>query len=148
AASERILLEDGIADAFEQRAAELVSSFRQGPAGVDERVDVAAMTTPLQLDNCERLVDRDLDLGALIVTGGKRILNEQGDFFEPTILADVTPDMDIMHEETFGPVMVLCRVQNTAHAIEVANSSEYGLSASVFSKDLAKARRIAQAVRA
>lgn len=145
-ASERLLVFEGIADAFEKRAAELVSQFRQGPGGLNRVLDVGAMTTPLQLEIVERLVEKAVEEGARVVTGGHRVLSEHGEFFAPTILADVTPEMTIMQEETFGPVMVLCRVRDAAHAIEVANSTAYGLSASVFSKDHARARRIADAV--
>jgi len=69
-------------------------------------------------------------------------LHDQGVFFAPTILADVTPDMAIMNAETFGPVMLLCRVRDDAHAIEVANGTPFGLSASVFSRNLERAGRL------
>ena len=148
-ASERVLLFDGIYDAFEARAAELVGAFRQGTSSLaGAPIDVGAMTTPLQIELVERLVKTAVEQGARVVTGGHRVLSEQGDFFAPTILADVTPQMDIMQEETFGPVMLLCRVSSEGEAIEVANSTSFGLSSSVFSKDHTKARRIAQALEA
>jgi acyl-CoA reductase-like NAD-dependent aldehyde dehydrogenase len=141
-ASERILVYDTIYGAFEKRAAELVSKFRQGNSreGV---VDVGAIVTPLQLEVIEKAVDGAVAQGARVVAGGKRALTDKGDYFEPTILADVTPDMDIAQEEVFGPVMLLMRVRDDAHAVEVANGVSYGLSSSVFSKDRTRARRIA-----
>jgi acyl-CoA reductase-like NAD-dependent aldehyde dehydrogenase len=141
-ASERILVHEALYDAFENRAAELVRQFRQGNSreGV---VDVGAIVTPLQLDVIEKAVDGAVAQGARVVTGGKRALSDKGDYFEPTILADVTPDMDIAQEEVFGPVMLLMRVRNDAHAVEVANGVSYGLSSSVFSKNRARARKIA-----
>jgi acyl-CoA reductase-like NAD-dependent aldehyde dehydrogenase len=141
-ASERILVHDGVYDAFEQRAAELVSQLRQGN-GREELVDVGAIVTPLQLDVIEKAVDGAIAQGARLVAGGKRTLTDKGDYFEPTILADVTPDMDIAQEEVFGPVMLLMRVRDDAHAIQVANDVSYGLSSSIFSKNRERARSIA-----
>lgn len=146
-ASERLLVNDGIYEAFEARAKALVESFRQGPSGEDV-VDVGAIVTPLQLDLIESAVDKAVAQGARVVTGGKRVLHDKGDYFQPTILADVTEDMEIMQEEMFGPVMLLCRVEDDAEAIRVANGVSYGLSSSVFSKDAARARRIAEQLEA
>ncbi|UCH28339.1 MAG: aldehyde dehydrogenase family protein, partial [Myxococcales bacterium] len=133
-ASERILVHEALYDAFERRAAELVSGFRQGSSR-EEVVDVGAIITPLQLDIIEKAVDGAIVQGARLVAGGKRTLTDKGDYFEPTILADVTPDMDIAQEEVFGPVMLLMRVRDDAQAVEIANGVSYGLSSSVFSKD-------------
>ena len=140
-ASERILVHEKVYEAFENRAAELVGAFRQGSSR-DGVVDVGAMITPLQLNVVDELVQSAVAEGARVVVGGKRTLEGTGDFFEPTILADVTPKMRIMNEEVFGPVMLLCKVRDDAHAIEIANSIEYGLGSSVFSKNRARARAI------
>jgi acyl-CoA reductase-like NAD-dependent aldehyde dehydrogenase len=143
-ASERLLVFDAVYDAFEARAAQLVGALRQGgPSGADV-VDVGAMVTPMQLEIVERLVARAVEQGARVVVGGSRVLSDEGDFFAPTVLADVTPDMDIMKEETFGPVMLLCRVRDEHEAVQIANGTAFGLSSSVFSRDHAKARRIAE----
>jgi acyl-CoA reductase-like NAD-dependent aldehyde dehydrogenase len=141
-ASERLLVFDSVYDEFERMVGELVGSMTQGPPS-SGTVDVGAMVTPLQLEIVERLVNRAVEQGARVVTGGKRVLAERGDFFAPTVLADVTPEMDIMREEVFGPVMLLCRVMNEHEAVKVANGTGFGLSSSVFSRDHAKARRIA-----
>jgi acyl-CoA reductase-like NAD-dependent aldehyde dehydrogenase len=141
-ASERILVHDAIYDAFENRAAELVREFRQGNSRT-ELVDLGAIVTPLQLEVIENAVDRAVMQGARVVTGGKRALTGQGDYYEPTILADVTPEMSIAQEEVFGPVMLLMRVHDDAHAVEIANGVSYGLSSSVFSRDRGRARAIA-----
>lgn len=151
-ASERLLIFDGIYDAFEQRVGELARALRQGaplPALYGgEVVDVGAMVTPLQLELVEGLVERAIAEGARVVAGGKRYAGAEGDFFEPTVLADVTPAMEIMREEVFGPVMLLCRVADEHEAIEVANGTPFGLGSSVFSRDRRKARRIADALQA
>jgi acyl-CoA reductase-like NAD-dependent aldehyde dehydrogenase len=139
--SERILVHDRLYDAFEQRAAEIVSGFRQGSSR-DGVVDVGAIITPLQLDVIDKAVQGAIAQGARVVTGGKRTLADTGDYFEPTILADVTPDMDIAQEEVFGPVMLLIRFEDDDHAVQIANDVSYGLSSSVFSKDRSRARKI------
>jgi acyl-CoA reductase-like NAD-dependent aldehyde dehydrogenase len=144
-ASERILVHETLYDAFEARVRELVGEFRQGSSR-DGIVDVGAIITPLQLDVIEKAVDGAIAQGARVVSGGKRTLTDKGDYFEPTILADVTPDMSIAQEEVFGPVMLLMRVRDDNHAVEVANSVSYGLSASVFSKSRPRARTIVNAL--
>ncbi len=146
-ASERLLVFDEVYPQFAELVAGLVDGMRQGnpTAGV---VDIGAMVTPLQLELVERLVARAVEQGARVLAGGQRVLSELGDYYAPTVLAEVTPDMDIMREETFGPVMLLCRVRDEHEAVAVANSTGYGLSSSVFSKNHAKARRIADRIHA
>lgn len=146
-ASERILVHDGIYDRFEARARELTGSLRQGSSR-GSIVDVGAITTPLQLEVIEKLVKSAVEQGARLVCGGKRARPEQGNYFEPTLLADVTPDMEIAREEVFGPVMLLMRVKDDDEAVRVANGVSYGLSSSVFSKDRKRARAIAEKLEA
>jgi acyl-CoA reductase-like NAD-dependent aldehyde dehydrogenase len=141
-ASERILVQDGIYDAFATRALELTSALRQG-AGRGDLVDVGAITTPLQLDVIDKLVSSAVRQGARLLCGGKRVQGQRGTFFAPTILADVTPEMDIAREEVFGPVMLLMRVRDDDEAVRVANGVSFGLSSSVFSQKRDRARAIA-----
>lgn len=147
-AAERLLVFNAVYDEFERKIAALVTPMRQGDPRGATTVDMGAMVTPMQLDLVERLVDRAVQQGARVVAGGKRVLTEQGEFFAPTVLADVTPQMDIMREETFGPVMLLCRVNDEHDAIEVANGTGFGLSSSVFSRDRDRARAIASRLQA
>jgi acyl-CoA reductase-like NAD-dependent aldehyde dehydrogenase len=142
-AAERLLVFDRVYDEFERMVGGLVARLRQDDPSAGAPVDVGAMTTPLQLETVERLVARAVEQGARVVTGGRRALSARGDFFAPTVLADVTPEMEIMNEETFGPVMVLCRVRDEHEAVRVANATAFGLSSSVFSRDGGRARRIA-----
>jgi acyl-CoA reductase-like NAD-dependent aldehyde dehydrogenase len=89
--------------------------------------------------------------GARVLAGGKRGeggSSGKGTFFAPTVLAEVTPDLDIMQQETFGPVMLLCRVRDEHEAVAIANSTPFGLGSSVFSTDHARARRIADRLHA
>ena len=140
-ASERILVHELLYDAFEERVAELVTNFRQGSSR-DGVVDVGAIITPLQLEVIEKAVNGAIAQGARLVTGGKRALTDTGDYFEPTILADVTPEMDIAREEVFGPVMLLMRFRDDEDAIGIANDVSYGLSSSIFSKNRRRARNL------
>src|SRR6185437_10215390 len=147
-AAERILVHEAVDADFEQRVAALVRALRQGPPLGGRAVDVGGMTTPLQLEVVDRLVRKAVAQGATVVAGGKPALMGNGAYFEPTVLAGVTPDMDIMQEETFGPVMLLCRVRDDEQAIAVANSTRFGLGASVMSKDARRARSIARRIEA
>ncbi len=147
-AAERLLVFDAVYDRFEAMVGDLVGRLRQGVSREGQVVDVGAMVTPMQLEIVERLVARAVEQGARVVTGGHRVLSEQGEFYAPTVLADVTPQMDIMREETFGPVMLLCRVLDEHHAVEVANGTGFGLSSSVFSRDRERARRIGRRLQA
>lgn len=147
-AAERLLVFDAVYDRFEREVGTLVAGLRQGEPLGERTVDVGAIVTPMQLEIVERLVRRAVEQGARVVAGGRRVLAERGDYFAPTVLADVTPEMDIMQQETFGPVMLLCRVRDEHHAVQVANSTGFGLSSSVFSRDRARARRIASRLQA
>ena len=146
-ASERLLVQDAIYDTFEAKVAEHCRTFRQG-SGRQGVVDVGAIVSPLQLEVIESAVEEAIAEGARLVVGGKRARTEEGSYFEPTVLADVKPDMGIMREEVFGPVMLLCRFRSDDEAIDIANGVGYGLSSSVFSRDRKRARRIVASLEA
>ena len=98
-----------------------------------------------EIERVERHLKDAVSKGAKIVAGGRR---KEGQFFEPTILKDVTGGMLIATEETFGPVMNIMPVDSAEDAVAIANSLEFGLTASVWSKDLEKAERLASEVQA
>lgn len=144
-ASERVLVMDGVYDAFLSRVVDHARSLRQGDP-LASTVDVGAVVSPLQLALIEELVEDAKQKGARVLVGGTRA--SKGQFYAPTILADVTPDMRIVREETFGPVMLLFRVKDDAEALRVANDTAFGLGATVLTRDPARARRLASALRA
>ena len=143
-AAERMLVFDGIYDRFEARLVEMVSPLRQGAPLAGQTVDVAAIVSPLQLALIERLVNEAVAQGARVLAGGKRAggPDSPGQFFEPTILADVTADMAIMNEEVFGPVMVLCRVSGEEEALAITNGTDFGLGCTILTRDRKRAKRM------
>ena len=145
-ASERTLVFDAVYDTFLTQVVEATKALRQGEPMGSSTVDLGAIVSPLQLELIEALVQDAVRQGARLLTGGKRAHSERGQYFEPTILADVTPEMRIAHEETFGPVMLLMRVKNEEDALRVANGTAYGLGATVCSKDSARCRRMSSAL--
>ena len=143
---ERVYADRKIAPELTRRLAEAVSRLRQGDPTVNE-VDVGAMTFPKQVDNVERLVEDARSRGAKVLTGGQR-LPGKGRYFAPTVIAGVTPDMAIARQEIFGPAVPIIEVDGEDEAVRLANDSHLGLNAYVFTRDRAKAKRIANLVRA
>ena len=145
-AAERVIVVDAIYDRFVARIVEETARLRQGPPLGAARVDVGAMTMPRQLEIVEALVADAVAKGARVRAGGRRNPAHAGQFFEPTVLTDVTPDMAIMTEETFGPVMVIARVADEAEAVRLANATQFGLSSTVMTRDRRKAERLARQI--
>ena len=142
---ERVYVEDAVHDDFVARAVERTRQLRQGTDPAD---DLGAMTFPPQLDVVERhLVDAQAK-GARVLTGGRRVPGRDGQWFEPTVLVDVDHGMDVMRDETFGPVLPIMRVADVDEAIAAANDSTYGLSSSVFTGDVERGRAIARRIQA
>jgi succinate-semialdehyde dehydrogenase/glutarate-semialdehyde dehydrogenase len=97
------------------------------------------------VEKVEEHISDALGKGARVVTGGKRH-TLGGSFFEPTVLADVTPEMLIAREETFGPVAPLFRFRTEAEAVRMANDTEFGLAAYFYSQDISRVWRVAEAI--
>ncbi|MDD3445594.1 MAG: aldehyde dehydrogenase family protein [Zavarzinia sp.] len=146
-ASERILVMDGIYDRFVKEFGARATALRQGVPKAPGTVDVGAINTRQQMRVIDDLVTDALAHGAKALTGG-RIPDGPGQFYPPTVLVDVTPEMRIAREEVFGPVALIMRVKDDAEAIRVANGIDFGLHSSVFTKDKARAERIAAALEA
>jgi acyl-CoA reductase-like NAD-dependent aldehyde dehydrogenase len=149
-AAERLYVFDGIYDEFVRRVSARASALRQGPPSRDGggEFDVGALTMPRQLDIIERQIEDAVAKGARAIVGGKRNPTLRGQFFQPTVLIDVTHDMAVAREETFGPVMTIVRVRDEDEAIRLANDTAYGLGSSVFTKDKARGERIARRITA
>ncbi|QLL10405.1 aldehyde dehydrogenase family protein [Mycobacterium vicinigordonae] len=145
---ERVYVEDSVYDQFVTKLVEKVSSLRQGmDAPGAFATDLGAMASAAQLQIVEQHVQDAVARGARVLVGGKRP-DRTGLFFEPTILADVNHSMMCMREETFGPTLPVMRVTSETEAIRLVNDSQYGLSASVWSKDVQRAERVAAQIEA
>ena len=140
----RLLVQEGIYDAFAARFGEKVAQLQVG-AGMEAGVTQGPLIDRAALSKVEALIADAVAKGARIVTGGKRHARG-GTFFEPTVLADVTTDMRCAREETFGPVAPLFRFKDEAEAIALANATEYGLASYFYARDVARTWRVAEAL--
>jgi acyl-CoA reductase-like NAD-dependent aldehyde dehydrogenase len=144
---ERVYVEEPVYDEFVRRVADQVHELRQGPPAGEGTVDVGAMIFPPQLEVVDSHVQDALEKGARALVGGHRRAGS-GRFYEPTVLVDVNHSMRCMREETFGPTLPIMRVADVDEAVRLANDSEYGLEASVWTSDLARGEQIARRIQA
>jgi succinate-semialdehyde dehydrogenase/glutarate-semialdehyde dehydrogenase len=143
---ERVYAHKDVYESLVRRVKELTESLRQGDPS-EGIVDVGAIIFPKQIEVAEKHVADALAKGAELVTGGKRRAGP-GEFFEPTVLAQCTPEMTVMNEEIFGPIVPIQKVESEDEAVTLANRSHLGLNAYVFTKDRAKGRRLAERIEA
>jgi succinate-semialdehyde dehydrogenase/glutarate-semialdehyde dehydrogenase len=140
----RLLVQDGVYDAFAGKLKEAVAKLRVGDglAGVTDQGPLIDANAVAKVE--EHIADA-LAKGASVALGGKRH-ELGGTFFEPTILTGVTPAMLVAREETFGPIAPLFRFATEAEAIAMANDTEFGLAAYLYTRDLARSWRVAEAI--
>ncbi len=127
---ERVYVADAVYDQFVKHVVDYAGRLRVGD---DDASHYGAMTMERQVDIVREHISEALTRGARALLGGLDAI--RGRFIEPTILVDVTPDMKIMREETFGPVLPIMRVSNADEAVRLANESSYGLGSAVFAKE-------------
>jgi len=138
----RFLVQDGIYDRFVEGLAKRVQQLRVGP-GTEDGVEQGPLINAAAVAKIQSHIDDAVDKGASIVCGGKP--HELGrTWFEPTVLRDVTSQMRVATEETFGPLAPVFRFSDEAEAVAMANDTEYGLAAYFYSRDLGRAWRVAE----
>jgi succinate-semialdehyde dehydrogenase/glutarate-semialdehyde dehydrogenase len=140
----RIYVQDGVYDAFARKLAERVAKMKVGN-GLEEGVVQGPLIDMKAVEKVEEHIADALAKGARILVGGKRH-EKGGQFFEPTVLADVDSSMKITREETFGPVAPLYRFRTEQELVQMANDTEYGLAAYFYSRDIGRVWRVAEAL--
>jgi acyl-CoA reductase-like NAD-dependent aldehyde dehydrogenase len=144
---ERVYVEEAVYDSFVEKLLANVARLRQGPPGDPGTVEVGAITFAPQIDIIDSHVVDARERGATVAAGGQRRPGP-GRFYEPTVLLGVDHTMACMTEETFGPTIPVMRVRDVDEAVAMANDSQYGLQASVFTRDMKKAESIARRLQA
>ena len=143
-AAKRFIVLDSIADEFIEKFKSALSHLKPGDP-MDEKTTHGPLSTEDALQQLLKQVDSAVKHGAKVLMGGKR-LNRSGAFMEITILTDIKPDNPAYRDEFFGPVVSFYRVKDEAAAIALANDSDFGLGGSVFTKDVARGKRVASLV--
>jgi 4-guanidinobutyraldehyde dehydrogenase / NAD-dependent aldehyde dehydrogenase len=147
-APSRLFVEEGIKDAFLEKALKLVPKYQPGNP-LDKGTVMGAIVDQVQLDNVMRYIGLGNSEGAKLVAGGALASPVAGGcYVQPTIFDGVTPEMTIAREEIFGPVLSVLGFANAADVVKQANNSVYGLQAAVWTRDINKAHGVARALRA
>lgn len=149
-ATKRLIVEDKVKEGFLKAFTQEVLKLKVGNA-LERTTNVGPVINKAGLDKIESLVDDALNSGAVLVHGGKRLQSSEfskGFFFEPTVLDRVEPNMAIGQKEIFGPVAPLLEAGSDEEAVSVANSTIYGLQASIFTSNMSRGLRMAKKIRA
>jgi len=145
-AAKRFIVVESVAEAFEQRFAANTARLKVGdPLEYDTRVGPVARGDLREA--LDRQVQQSIRQGAKVLMGGKA-REGQGYFYEPTILTNVTPEMSVFAEETFGPVAAVIHARDSEHAIELANDSKFGLGSNLWTRNIEQARKLAAHIEA
>ncbi|GAB2754843.1 succinic semialdehyde dehydrogenase [Nocardioides pakistanensis] len=143
---ERLFVADQVYDRFVERFVQRTKAQKLGP-GLEWGTDIGSLISQQQLDAVSAHVEDAVAKGARVLTGGRARPDLGPYFYEPTILEGVDPDMACFGEETFGPVVSLYRFHDEADAIARANAGEYGLNASIYTRDVKRGRQIAKQIK-
>jgi acyl-CoA reductase-like NAD-dependent aldehyde dehydrogenase len=144
---ERCYVRRSLYEQFLRACVEKTKKLRVG-YGIDQETDVGPMIHEQQLRVVESHVEDAVARGARVLAGGSSLPELGGSFYRPTVLADVNHEMRVMREETFGPVLPVMAFDNDEEAVRLANDSEYGLAASVWTRNRARGERLARRIQA
>lgn len=139
-AAKRFIVVEEVADKFTKLFVEKFEAMKIGDP-MEEDTAIGPVATKQGLEDLEKQIKESVEKGAKILTGGKRV-GDKGYFLQPTILGDVKPDMPAYSEEFFGPVASVIVVKDEAEAIQVANSTTFGLGASIWTEDIERAKKM------
>ncbi|UWX95392.1 succinate-semialdehyde dehydrogenase [Enterobacter mori] len=142
AAAKRFIVEEGVADAFTQRFVDAVAALKMGSPETEENY-LGPMARFDLRDELDQQVQATLAEGATLLLGGEKLAGE-GNYYAPTVLGNVTPNMTAFRHELFGPVAAITIASNAEHALALANDSDFGLSATVFTADYALAEKFSR----
>ena len=137
--TEKIIVVDDIADEFLEAFSEKAASLKTGKP--NEQVQLASVVDRDTIDHVGRLIEDAKSKGAKVISGS---VPKKGTVMPATIVAEVTPDMDIYSAESFGPVTTVIRARDEDHAVEIANDTEYGLSSAVFTQNIQRGLEVAK----
>jgi succinate-semialdehyde dehydrogenase/glutarate-semialdehyde dehydrogenase len=146
-AAKRFIVEAKIFDRFRQEFVAAVAALKAGDP-LDKNNDLGPLARADLVEELERQVKESVRLGARILTGGKRLSDRPGFYFQPTVLGDVQPGMPAYDEEMFGPVAALIVARDAEDAVRIANDTLFGLGASIWTSDLEKGERLAARIEA
>jgi acyl-CoA reductase-like NAD-dependent aldehyde dehydrogenase len=144
---ERVYVEEPVYDQFVAKVTESIKQLRQGAPSGAGSVDIGAVTFPPQVEIIDSHVRDAVDKGAKVLTGGHP-LSGPGRFYEPTVLVDVDHSMTCMKDETFGPTIPIMKISDPEEGVRLANDSEYGLQASVWTKDIRRGEELSRQIHA
>ncbi|UZJ24114.1 NAD-dependent succinate-semialdehyde dehydrogenase [Rhodococcus antarcticus] len=145
-AANRFHVQEGVREEFTRKLTERMTALSLG-RGSEDGTDVGPLINQAQVDTCQELVDDAVAKGATVLCGGSAP-ERTGTFFTPTVLGDVPADARILVEEVFGPVAPICGFSTEQEGIDAANTTEYGLAAYFYTRDLDRAFRVAEALEA
>ena len=141
--SNRIYVQEAVYEEFAAKFAAKVKTAAKVGNGFEDGVNQGPLIEPAALDKVERHVKDAIAKGGRVLTGGKRL---QGQFFEPTVIADATPDMVCAKEETFGPFAPIFKFKTEQEAVDAANNTEFGLASYFYSRDVGRIFRVSEAL--